>query len=197
MGFADWLAEKLMTPEQRAEARATVVTVAFCELSDPVPEYDGSGYSYVWPFDVEPAVGDRVIVPGSRGPSTAVVIFCGRSPRSVGMSLKPVLELVGEDELDDVSEQQTAALCAWLDMARVKAGLPVDGPVPDAVPEGFSEVPPVKGRASAAKAREYGNGWWWAFKRAEELDRDDEEIDAFEDIARDWYYRAEELEADG
>lgn len=61
---------------RKATAPTTVVTVAFRDLDakDPLanfsPEY---GYAYLWPFSVQPQVGDWAVAPGIDGPAPVIV----------------------------------------------------------------------------------------------------------------------------
>jgi hypothetical protein len=81
---------------------------------------------------------------------------------------------------------ELVAWLTWLNMARHAAGLPTTEPVATTPPKGFDPLPPVEGDGDLASGDTFGGIWWRAYKKAEELGRDSEEIETFRRIARHW-----------
>lgn len=173
-----------------AHQQETVVVVSFRSLGERVflddfnPEH---GYAYIWPFTEPPLLGQWAIAEGTDGPTTVVVRALGVPAHARRLQLKALLRLISQSEVDKAQAAREAPLRAWLDMARQAAGLPTVKPVSANLPPGFDELPPVEGDADAASAAHFGDVWWRAFKHAQELGRDPEEVATFERIGRGWF----------
>lgn len=74
---------KRQAPAPKPRMQGQLVTVAFRDPKRPnalrnfSPEH---GYVYLWPFEVEPKVGDWAIAPGMSGPAPVVVGLVGVHP---------------------------------------------------------------------------------------------------------------------
>lgn len=171
--------------------RATVVVVAFRDpldrrdpLANFLPEH---GYAYLWPFAEPPQIGQWAVVQGIEGPATVVIGAIGLPSQARGMELKSVVRPIPQSEVEKAQAAHDAAVHEWLNMARHEAGLPTTVLVSAKAPPGFDPLPPIEGTADMATAGSYGRIWWRAYKQAEELGRDSDEVAAFERIARGWY----------
>jgi hypothetical protein len=175
---------------ETAAPRTTVVVVRFADPGrrDPLANFSPQhGYAYLWPFAERPQIGQWAIAQGLDGPTTVVVGAIGLPSHARGMELKNLLRLVPDSEVEKAQVARDASVHEWLNAARRAAGLPTTGPVRTKAPPGFDPLPPVEGAADANTASSYGQVWWHAYKQAEMLGRDPDEIAAFKRIARGWY----------
>lgn len=168
-------------------SRPGLVRVASRDLTAPVPPADGHGYVYRWTLDADPMPGMRVMVPGADGQAPAVVLGVAAKHEAAGLQLKSVSRVVTGDEIQRAHERVQADTVAWLRMARKAAGLPGAGRVRTSPPEGFPAIPPTSGEARKAEADRYGRTWYRIAKKAEELERDPDEVAAFRSNAHRWF----------
>jgi len=161
-----------------------IVRVSFHEsIEDPGfrnPD-NMSGYSYLWPLESTPTVGDRVRVPGMDGLASAEVIGFGLDPGISRSQLKSVSRLTMS--ADDARARDQAYIDAWLDSACRVVGLPPKTRLRKRPREYYPDPPPVDGTASPKQAGEYGRVWWKIAKNA----RDKDEEQAFYKAAKHWY----------
>ncbi|HLP23311.1 MAG TPA: hypothetical protein VK139_04635 [Microbacteriaceae bacterium] len=161
--------------------RVNAVQVGFRELEWGTPSETSSRpqlYSYKWNLSTRPEVGDWVIVRNQYGTKYAYIHELGAGPEAAGYELKPVHGHIP-------AAQYEAMVLSWLAVAAGKAGV---GDSSNAqTPKGFPSVPPLKGRADAEKADEYGDRWWTLYRTAKQVGRPKDEIEAFRVIAKRWY----------
>ncbi|TQO20331.1 hypothetical protein FB472_1962 [Rhodoglobus vestalii] len=167
--------------------KPVLINVNFRELTSDRPIDEKFAYVYEWHLPSVPVHGTRVLVPGGDGkPAHAIVVGLAKSAN--GLTLKSVIRLVTQDEIDAAFADVEADALAWLDMARKGAGLPTLAPVRRRKPpERYDPIPPATGDASTAEAAEYGRVWYRATKMAKERGLSKEEITAFSGIAHRWY----------
>ncbi|MBK0420154.1 hypothetical protein JD276_14040 [Leucobacter sp. CSA1] len=171
------------------------VTVNFRDLKwVKKPNHGGYGYTYSWDLPDQPAPGMWVEVEGNDRIATAVIDEVDVKPQP-GATIKPVLRVITQHELDEAREAATnreklveAGLPIWLDMMRAKAGLPVDRELPPKPPTGWPDIPPRKGSVIGQPAYDRGKVWMRAHHRAVELNRMEDAV-IFEQIAQEWYAR--------
>jgi hypothetical protein len=167
--------------------KAPVVRIAYRDLTRPAPNWDPNdldrGYAYTWPFKQQTKIGDRVIVEHSRG-QAAVVVGFGTNYRD---DLSAIHHLATDAEIEAARKRAAKEEVAWLTMARKAAGLPTSGRVRSHPPEGFPDVAPTEGAASASEAGQFGNMWWRVFKSAQTAKWPREEVARIKSIARRWY----------
>lgn len=167
-----------------------VVQVSYRDLAAPGPEsFDRfSGYAFIWNLKEKPSLGLRVIVPGGDGrQASGMVVGFGLPPSARGLRLSAVIRVATQAEIQKALQDEATDKVTWLNMARRAVGLPVSGRARKKVPDGFDPVPPAKGDASPQKADQYGRVWWRAWKLAERLGRERDEIEAFREVAFRWF----------
>ncbi|QTV80732.1 hypothetical protein [Microbacterium sp. NIBRBAC000506063] len=162
-----------------------VVRVAHRELGEAAPDRDPNdldyGYAYAWRLPQPPQLGDRVYVESG---SPAVVVGFGSNYRG---ELASVARFASPAEIAASTQKVNADRDTWLSMARRAADLPTNGSVPSNVPDGYPEVAPTDGVATAGDADSYGRMWWRAYKAAEEAEWPVGEVQRFRSIAHRWY----------
>jgi primosomal protein N' len=167
--------------------KPVLVNVNFRELTSDRPIDEKFAYVYQWNLPSVPVPGTRVLVPGGDG-KPAHAIVAGLAKSANGLTLKAVMRLVTQDEIDVAIADVEADALAWLDMARKGAGLPTLAPVRRRKPpERYDAIPPATGEANAKQAAEYARVWYRASKLAEERGLNKEEISTFRGIAHRWY----------
>lgn len=163
-----------------------IVTVSYRDLTSKNPPNAEHGYAYVWLLPEAPTVGARVVVPGGDGkPAFAQIAAVDVKPPK-GLALKTVSRLVTDAEVAKAHADADVLEAAWLDMAKKAAGFPATTRRRKA-PEGFPEIMPVDGDASAQEAGEYGRMWWRATKVAEQRGESADVIKKFKSVASRWY----------
>ena len=171
---------------KRSSRKLRIVSVSFRDLTSDTPPDPTHAYTYTWRLPFDPVVGARVIVPGGDGrPATAVIAAVEVKPPQ-GLTLSTVTRLVSTDEVETAHSAARSNEDAWLDAARISAGLSSSSRR-RSVPAGFPPIAPAEGTASSQQAGEYGRMWWKAYKRAEELGRPADEVKRFREIAHRWY----------
>ncbi|ALJ20407.1 hypothetical protein [Microbacterium sp. No. 7] len=166
--------------------KARIVSVSFRSLTSTTPADPERAYAYVWELPESPVVGMRVIVPGGDGKSAPAVVaeVDVTVPRSV--DLKAVSRIVAPEEITAAHAHDMDEATAWLEMARKAAGLPSSTRRRTA-PQGYPPIAPADGEATPQEANEHGRMWWRAYKLAQEMNRDADEIKRFGSIAHRWY----------
>ncbi|WP_164477838.1 hypothetical protein [Nocardioides pantholopis] len=177
-------------PPPKSAVPTTIVTVAFRELGsrDPLRNFSPDhGYAYTWPFPLPPQIGQWAVADGWEGESSVVVGALGMPAQARGMELKALSRLISPLEVVAAQQRRDSPSHAWLDLARRAAGLPVDRPLIDRVPDGFDPLPPAAGEAGIKAADHNGNVWWRAYNLSAELGRDPDEAPTFKSIGQHWY----------
>lgn len=156
--------------------------VSYVGIEEPLPDLERSsayGYAFRWTLPGDPAPGRRVIVKGSGGQTGGVVIGTGRGDWDG--PLEPIVRGLSEAE----QRRAFAAEEAFFAACRRAVGLKADGR--KKVRQGWPEIAPAKGKATAAEAGKHGRVWWRIYKMSERYARPDEEIKAFAAAAHRWF----------
>ncbi|WP_337661945.1 hypothetical protein [Actinoalloteichus sp. AHMU CJ021] len=177
----------------------TVVLCAFRELTHPEPlkNFDPEhAYAYRWALPTLPTVGQWAIIEGYDGPTTVIVGAIGANSyvKEFGASsLRSITRLAPTAEVQKaraatekkITDERTAET-AWLDHCRWAAGIGASEPA-DPLPAGFDVPPLPKDPEGSTSADRHGDNWWRAYKKADELQRSEAEVERFRKIARSWY----------
>lgn len=184
IGIPYWLKRRQARIDEHGYARKPKVVQVHYVNSVTDQSVDGLGYSYTWNLRDFPHVGDFVLVPvEGDGPQLAMIVGFNKAPKDI--ELKTVLRKISNEELTAAAAEKAQEEEAWLDHARLAAGLPVGDLAP--FPEGYPVVPPASGDADPTAADAYGRGWWRIHKHAEENELPKSEIEAFKSIANRWF----------
>jgi len=165
--------------------KQTAVIVAYRELARSADPTD-HGYAFVWPFGETPVSGTRVVVPGMDGQAFGIVLREATAKDLKGLgTLKPIKRLVTQDEIEKAHAKQGAETDKFWKQAQIAAGLERGRRA--RVGEGFPEIHPATGSATAEDADVYGRGWYRIWKRAVDEGRATEEQAAYRAIAYRWF----------
>lgn len=166
-----------------------LVEVNFRELMDAPNINPGHGYVYTWALKESPQEGMRVWVPGSDGPSAAVICNPNATVPTgyTANTLKAVARKVTDSELEKARSKWTAERDAWADQVRRAAGLPTASRPRMRAPEGFPAIPPVPNRRKSKDADTNGRAWWAIYKRAEREGWSDVEVRRYKELAEQWF----------
>ena len=185
--------------QQRRQRPAAVVLCAFRELThpDPLRNFDPEhAYAYRWEVATPPSIGQWAIVDGYDRPATVIVgkVDANSFVRENGVNsldaitgVVPVADIArAQAAAAQLDAGQRAAETAWLAHCCWAAGIHTDKPT-EPVPPGF-DVPPLPDETAApANADQHGRAWWHAYKKAEELQHPQDEVERFQGLARDWF----------
>ena len=161
------------------------VIVSYRELTHSA-DLDGHGYAFSWPLRESPTPGTRVVVPGMDGQAFGVVLRGATAKDLKGLdTLKPIKRLVTKDELEKAHAKQVAETDRFWKQAQIAAAL--EGGRRARVGDGFPEIHPATGSATAEHADAYGRGWYRIWKRAVDEGRATEEQAAYRAIAYRWF----------
>ena len=163
------------------------VVAAYRELM--VPANTASGIVFLWPLNAEPRPGLRIVLPGGDGRPHFGVVIRKATREEVEFS-KPsspwyaVIRLATEAELMEARAEHAADSERFWAQARLAAGMERGRRV--SVIGRFPELYPTGGTATPSEASVYERGWRRVWKRAENEHRPDDELQAYEAIARRW-----------
>lgn len=183
----------------RLQHPATVVLCTFRELAhpDPLKNFDPEyAYAYRWNLATPPFVGQWAIVDGYDGPATVIVGKVGANSFVRENGVKSLASIIRVVPVADIARAQVATAQAlakeraaetdWLERCRWAAGFQTDRPT-GSVPTGLGVPSLPEETADPVIADQHGSVWWRAYKKAEELQHQQQEVERFREIARAWY----------
>ena len=148
-------------------------------------------YTYSWPFDKEPVIGQWVRVIGMDGLTTAVIAALGVGEAAEGMELVPVSEIIPDTEVQEMLQRRAETRGLWFKQALDVLSGAAFGQTPV---EGHLTVPPLDGRTNSRdEADTFGKGWWKLYKEAEQDQLPEDIIKAFKQAAETWFSRRDNL----